>query len=52
LFRLAHLCRADDLDPDETFAVVKAGDLAWGKFHKRRNGDRYLQEIVTRAWSE
>lgn len=51
LFRLAVLCKQDDLDPDEAFAVVKAADEVWGKFSRRPNGDRYLKEIVEKAWN-
>jgi hypothetical protein len=52
LARLAHLCREDGLTPDEALAVVTAADLAWGKFHSRRDGERQLEQMVETAFAD
>jgi hypothetical protein len=52
LARLAHLCREDGLTPDEALAVVTAADLAWGKFHSRRDGERQLENMIETAFAD
>jgi hypothetical protein len=52
LARLAHLCREDGLTPDEALAVITAADLAWGKFHSRRDGERQLEQMVETAFAD
>lgn len=51
LFALASSCQRDGLTPDEALAVVSAADLSWGKYHARRDGERYLRQTVERAFS-
>lgn len=50
LVRLAHLCREDDLSPDDAYAVLQSADLSWGKFHARADGERRLQNMVEHAY--
>lgn len=50
LFTLARKCCDDGLTLDEGLAVVTAADLAWGKYHLRHDGDRYLRTTLERAY--
>jgi len=50
LYKLAALCAEDDLTPPEAQAVLADADSRWGKYHARRDGERYLRQTIERAY--
>ncbi len=50
LARLAHLCRADGLTPQEAFAALELADRAWCKFYLRSDGHVQLERLVQNAY--
>lgn len=51
LFKLACQMRRDDVPYGHALSVLIDADTRWGKFMARPNGERYLQQLLERAWS-
>lgn len=51
LYKLALQLRKDGKHTfDEVLQLVTEADLAWGKFHRRHDADRYLRQLVEKVW--
>jgi hypothetical protein len=50
LFYLAGECKDSGLTPHEALVLVTDADARWGKFSKRRDGEKQLQRTVERAY--
>lgn len=50
LFRLAAICKENDLNAQDAFMVVRSADARWGKFSERKDRDARLSDIVERAF--
>lgn len=52
LVRLAYKLKADNVPAPMAYAVIRAADLRWGKFHLREDGEQHLNKIIADVYGE
>ena len=52
LVRLAYKLKADNVPAPMAYAVIRAADLRWGKFHLREDGEQHLTKIIADVYGE
>lgn len=52
LVRLAYKLKGDDIPAPLAYAILRAADLRWGKFHLREDGEQHLTKIIADVYGE
>lgn len=48
---LAYALSLQGFNPQETYQLIYAADLMWGKYHQRHDGEGYIADIVERVYA-